>query len=195
MIHTYQSIPGWFDFQDVYENAVFHAPEVGAQFCEVGNFMGRSLTFLATEIINSGKGIDLWSVDSMTDIAFAVPHCDPIWSAASQFNGMSQEEVLRRHLRPCLDAGLRWHHQVGDSPIVAGIFPDESLDFVFIDADHHYEEVKKDLLAWWPKVKRGGRFAGHDHTPVYWGVEQACTAVFGRSGYQVSGASWWLDKP
>lgn len=192
MIHTYQSIPGWFDFQDVYENAVFHAPEVGARFCEVGNFMGRSLTFLAAEIINSGKGIELYSVDNMGDVAIAVPHCDPVWSDASRFNGMSQYEVLRSHLRPYLDAGLKWYHRVDDSAVAAGTVAEESFDFVFIDADHHYENVKKDLLAWWPKVKRGGRFAGHDHTPIYWGVERACSEVLGK--YQVSGASWWLDK-
>jgi predicted O-methyltransferase YrrM len=39
---------------------------------------------------------------------------------------------------------------------------DDSLDFVFIDGDHSYEATLKDLQNYWPKVKSGGVFAGHD---------------------------------
>jgi len=42
------------------------------------------------------------------------------------------------------------------------MFEDESLDFVFIDADHSYEGVKKDTLNWSKKVKSGGLVSGHD---------------------------------
>jgi len=43
------------------------------------------------------------------------------------------------------------------------MFPDGFFDFVFIDADHHYEAVVADLRAWWPKVRPGGWFGGHDY--------------------------------
>ena len=39
----------------------------------------------------------------------------------------------------------------------------ESLDFVYIDANHSYESVKQDLELWWPKLKKGGVFSGHDY--------------------------------
>lgn len=42
------------------------------------------------------------------------------------------------------------------------VIDDTSLDFVFIDADHKYEPVKRDLRIWVPKVKSGGIVAGHD---------------------------------
>ena len=40
---------------------------------------------------------------------------------------------------------------------------DDSLDLVFIDADHTAAWVQKDLDAWVPKVRPGGVIAGHDY--------------------------------
>jgi hypothetical protein len=52
-----------------------------------------------------------------------------------------------------------------DSVISADLFPDEFFDFIFIDADHSYEAVVKDIQSWWPKIKKGGIFAGDDFIP------------------------------
>jgi hypothetical protein len=41
-------------------------------------------------------------------------------------------------------------------------FEDNTLDFVYIDANHDYEHVLEDILAWYPKVKEGGILAGDD---------------------------------
>ncbi len=41
-------------------------------------------------------------------------------------------------------------------------FEDESLDFVFIDANHDFEHVTEDIAQWGKKVKKGGIIAGHD---------------------------------
>ena len=38
----------------------------------------------------------------------------------------------------------------------------ESLDFVYIDADHKYDSVYQDLDAWYPLVRDGGVVCGHD---------------------------------
>lgn len=42
-------------------------------------------------------------------------------------------------------------------------FADESADIVYIDGDHRYESVKRDILDWLPKVRPGGLLAGHDY--------------------------------
>ena len=47
-----------------------------------------------------------------------------------------------------------------------------SLDFVYIDALHDYENVKNDLNAWVPKVRTGGVVSGHD-----WGHPGVTKAV------------------
>jgi len=48
------------------------------------------------------------------------------------------------------------------SPIAANMFPDGYFDFVYIDAGHDYENVMKDLTAWFPKVRKGGLICGDD---------------------------------
>ncbi len=57
------------------------------------------------------------------------------------------------------------------SQIIKGFTPDESnnfnddfFDFIYIDANHTFEAVYDDLVAWWPKLKMGGLFAGDDYT-------------------------------
>ena len=39
---------------------------------------------------------------------------------------------------------------------------DKSLDFIFIDSYCSFEQAKNDIKVWYPKVKDGGIFAGHD---------------------------------
>ena len=51
---------------------------------------------------------------------------------------------------------------VMDSETAASIFADEILDMVFIDANHLYPSIKKDIEIWLPKVKEGGILCGHD---------------------------------
>ena len=42
-------------------------------------------------------------------------------------------------------------------------FPDEYFDWIYLDADHSYEGCSNDLEVWFPKLKKGGVFAGHDY--------------------------------
>ena len=43
------------------------------------------------------------------------------------------------------------------------MFSDNSLDFVYIDANHSYESVREDLKIWYPKVTNGGYLFGDDY--------------------------------
>ena len=55
----------------------------------------------------------------------------------------------------------------------------QEVDFVFIDGNHHYSYVKKDIPCYWPKVKAGGWLTGHDYhdrCPVPKAVDQFVAA-------------------
>lgn len=59
------------------------------------------------------------------------------------------------------------HPLVMSSEVALEIFKDNTLDFAYIDADHSYDAVKRDILGWWSKLKRGGILCGHDCEGYY----------------------------
>jgi len=52
-------------------------------------------------------------------------------------------------------------------------FLDNSLDFIYIDANHQYEYVVEDIAQWSKKVKPGGIVSGHDYSPYMFQVKAA----------------------
>lgn len=42
-------------------------------------------------------------------------------------------------------------------------YPDGFFDYIYIDARHDYKGVTEDLFSWWPKLRVGGIFSGHDY--------------------------------
>lgn len=124
-------------------------------FVEVGSYKGGSLSYLITEVLNSGKDIKLTCVDL--------------------FHGSMMEEFTRN----MMPVNGKFTAIAGESVKVAEQFEGESLDFVFIDACHEYEAVKDDILVWLPKVKKNGILAGHDYYAPTPGVIQAVDEIFG----------------
>lgn len=50
----------------------------------------------------------------------------------------------------------------GFSTDVAKTIPNESLDFVYIDANHEFRHCTDDISDWSKKVRKGGIVSGHD---------------------------------
>jgi len=150
-------IDGYFTWQYLYDDMVNRFPS-GSTFVEVGAYKGRSLSHLIWRIIESKKDILVFAVD---------------W-----FDGISSGllDEFSRNMRLVQD---KFTLIIGDSANSADTFKDNSIDFVFIDADHRYESIKRDILAWKPKIKTGGVIAGHDYSLSYPGVVKAVDDIFG----------------
>jgi hypothetical protein len=48
------------------------------------------------------------------------------------------------------------------------LFQNNSIDFVYIDANHSYDFVRDDIELWYPKIKVGGYLWGHDYLKIDW---------------------------
>lgn len=70
----------------------------------------------------------------------------------------------------------RYKFICASSPECTTGFSNESFDFIHIDADHHYQAVKEDLNAWYPKVKSGGCLSGDDYMKF---TDIGCEGEFG----------------
>lgn len=169
-------IEGWSsDILPFYESMASSA-EDGALFVEVGVYKGRSLLYLAECLARRGKsdcniiGVDIWH--------------KPWWDEFSRHLQRAPERERR------LVGFLR-----KDSAEAARDISDESVDLVFIDADHSYEGVRRDIEAWTPKIKPGGIISGHDYeSNEFPGVVRAVNEAFGeRPIGRPSGTVWMVQ--
>lgn len=165
----------------MYERVVREAP-AQAHFVEVGAFLGKSTSFMAVEINNSGKEIlfdvvDTW--EGSVEHQLGEKHQQSVVQEGTLFDNFKRNMKPVAHLiNPVRCASVE----------AAKRYEDRSLDFVFLDADHRYESVKADILAWRPKVKPGGYIGGHDFQTLFLGVVKAVEEEF--SVFDVYYCTW-----
>lgn len=71
-------------------------------------------------------------------------------------------EATRQQVAPYIAQGRLVTFVRDFSVNAAARFPNASIDWVYLDGNHHYEAVRDDIQAWWPKIKEGGVLSGHD---------------------------------
>jgi|694.fasta_scaffold112025_3 ubiquinone/menaquinone biosynthesis C-methylase UbiE len=183
MEHFYQKIgEDWFTYPNLYKKMVGNNNN-GSHFVEVGVWKGRSASFMAVEIINSNKNIKFDCVDTWEG---SVEHQNyDIISEKKLFDVFSENiEPVSHIINPIRMKSLE----------AVNLYDDESLDFVFIDASHEYEDVKNDILAWLPKVKEGGFIGGHDYSSSWDGVVRAVDEIFNNSELVIDEYCWLYEK-
>lgn len=121
---------------------------------EVGVFKGD----FSKEILQNWSGtlymVDVWKGlgEEYIDISNHNFHADAYKNTMDNIHGYEDRGIMIR----------------ASSKNASEIFEDESLDFVFIDANHAYDFVVEDIKLWYPKLKKGGMFSGHDYILMDW---------------------------
>lgn len=124
------------EFKNRIEMADWFAQQGFRKGAEVGVFTG----YYSEVLCKAMPGLDLTCVD--------------IWGKGKY--QQAEDECLAR-LKPYYVKIVKNY-----SVEAAKEVEDGSLDFVYIDAAHDYENVKKDIEAWAPKVRIGGIVCGDD---------------------------------
>lgn len=187
---TWESIPGWFDWQQIADEQIDHRQKTGGVFVEIGSYLGRSTAYVAERIKWRLAPIEFHVVDT--------------WRGSA--NEPAMRETLARFNDDLYDQWQQNMSRAGVLPYViphrmtsleaAATFHDGSVDWVYIDGDHSYESVKADILAWRPKVRRaskahhGGTLSGHDIDRP--DVRRAVEEVF-RGRWRRWQGSWIVD--
>lgn len=146
-----------------------------SKFVEVGVYSGASCAFLAQQLVYRGTRFELYAVDHWTELK--PDSTETLWQDFV-------DRIEQAKLGPYIAAFK------GKSVEIATQFDDASMDFVFIDANHPYEDVKADIEAWLPKVRIGGMLAGHDVLEPTCGVKQAVDEKFG-TNYSILAGCWY----
>lgn len=176
------TIPGWFDFAELYDQAVEHFPS-GSVFVEIGTFLGKSAAYMLGAIAESGKAIHFTTYDTFTGSPTETEQ-----QQAAAFYGGDFYAAAKAYL-DAASPGADWSACAvrSDSVAAANNYPDGVVDFCFIDGDHTREGVARDIAAWHPKMKPRGLIAGHDIDSE--AVLEAVEAAFGKR-YRIVGRCW-----
>ena len=148
-------IEGWMS-----EPELFKLAEIASEhkiIVEIGCYKGRS-----TRVFG----------DNTSGIVFALDTWKGPLDASGKLLSDEESKNLLTEFRNNLSDLL------GTAKVVLGnAYPEYSgfADCVFIDGDHSYEAVKKDIQTYLPKILKGGLLCGHDSSAP--GVTQAVSEL------------------
>lgn len=142
----------------------------GSQPIEIPNVGRNQLASLFCEL-GFGVGVEVGTETGLYSevLCKAIPnlnlYCVDAWLAYEGY----RETITQEHVDSLRDKAYQrlksYNVQLikGLSADIVKTFDDDSLDFVYIDANHTYEHVMNDITMWSEKVKSGGIVAGHDY--------------------------------
>ena len=170
------------------------AQMVGAsRVCEIGVAYGYHANYLCNQLpAISYTGVDPYEADYDPDDIFSQ---DVQSLFGEKIPQMAMERLFHAVLRNLSKFEGRARLVRQKSWHAAEQFDNGFFDLVYVDGDHTYEGVAKDLAAWFPKVKKGGILCGDD---IGWpGVKKAVDEFFLGIGkdYQIISKNGYEDMP
>jgi len=118
---------------------------------EIGSFKGRSTTCLAYGCRGTAKHI--YAVDTFAGN-------DKDFTPGSLFDGVSYAEIFKRNI--ARNGLSQYVTQIVGVSAEVGKTWTRSIDFLFIDGGHEFEDVYTDFVTFFPHVVPGGLVAFHD---------------------------------
>ena len=146
-----KDVSGWMGVTDC--RVVFkYARDVVGNIVEIGSYAGRSTRVLAL----SSPQSKVYAIEPFV---------------------LNKSEEVKREFRRSIK-GLNVQHIEGRSEVVGKQWK-EKIDLLFVDGDHGYNQVKKDIRAFVPHLKSGCYALFHDYTTNGdgYGVKEAIDKV------------------
>lgn len=167
-----KKIEGWMsgDCMDyLYQTVAKLVPFKGEEdlvIGEIGSWKGKSSTAILEAVADKQSKFfhtimfqDTWDINGPNKYA---PEAE---KAFSEFRKNIRNYYNHNNSNILINRAQSW-----DSSTVA---KGSTFNFLFIDADHSYESVKKDLEAWHSFLKTGSILCGHDFSNAHKGVKLA----------------------
>jgi len=168
MKHSYFKIPGWFNMHEAYDQLLENCPD-GSEILEIGSFMGRSTSYLATNIINSGKRVHVYALDTFEGSS----------EHANLDIGGGFYKTFKENCEAFIEGGIVTPVKSRSDDInTLKRWGDGHFHGIIVDGAHEYDAVKDDILNWWPKLADGGSMIGDDMSLV--SIQQAVQDTFGK---------------
>lgn len=120
---------------------------------------------------------------------------DPYIPYVNPKNNQNPELLFPKALKRLNKYGEKAVFVRAKSAEAAKVIPD-NLDFVYIDGNHAYDFVKKDIELYYPKIKVSGVIGGHDFATSHIGVCKAVIEFAEKHALEIHGAirDWWFVK-
>lgn len=179
----------WFNYANYYTWLAGQSDI--SKVAEIGVWKGHAITYLAKAMLKTKKDFHLYAVD-VWETWIGRPMVVPITPEAMPAFLEEVRHVYEIYNKNVQDAGVRKYITdiKMDSHSAAARFKDNELDAVYIDANHSYEYVKKDIELWRVKVRPGGVISGHDYR-----IEDVRKAVHELlSGIKIMRNVWYCRK-
>jgi len=170
----------------------------------------KVLDHLTVLEIGSWKGRSTHSIISAlsTLTSYSILYCVDNWSKADhmetdEIRAKAYKEFLSNTYQLYLKTNynnVRILNQSSDDFYMDAIKFNIRPDIIFLDADHSYEAVKRDLKNYWAILKDGGVFLGHDYRAgetLTNGVRRAVNEKFKKSDVKLikGGSIFQVNKP